>query len=61
MLKRTKKFVLQIKRSLAMKLAGNTTVLSNSLYISRTVSHFCETESEIWAGFGPIGNSTENV
>ena len=32
----------------------------NSLFISRAVSYFCETEFGILAGFGPAG-STENV
>ena len=35
MLKRTKKFVLQIKRSLAMKLAGNTVLSKFIIYKSR--------------------------
>ena len=34
--------------------------LPNALYISRMLSHFCRTEIDICAGFGPIGH-TENV
>ena len=31
-----------------------------SLYISPGVSNFYETEIEIWAGFGPVGNAEKN-
>ena len=30
---------------------------AKSLYISSTVSNFYRTEIEIWAGFGPVGNT----
>ena len=30
---------------------------SKSLYRSRGESHFYGTEYEIWAGFGPVGNT----
>ena len=33
---------------------------TKSLYISRAVSNFYETEIEIWAGFGPVGNNEKN-
>ena len=29
----------------------------NILHIKPTVSHFYGTEYEIWAGFGPVGNT----
>ena len=30
---------------------------AKSLYISRVASNFYGTEIEIWAGFGPVGNT----
>ena len=33
---------------------------AKSLYRSRTGRHFHGTENEIWAGFGPVGN-TEKI
>ena len=33
------------------------TLQPKSLYISRVVSYFYGTEIQIWAGFGPIGNT----
>jgi hypothetical protein len=30
---------------------------AKSLYISRAVSNFYETEIEIWTDFGPVGNT----
>ena len=30
---------------------------SKSLHRSRAGRHFCGTENEIWAGFGPVGNT----
>ena len=38
----------------------NTILKPKSLYISRTVSNFYGAEIEIWAGFGPVGN-TEKI
>ena len=32
-------------------------IQAKSLYISRAVSNFYGTEIEIWAGFGPVGNT----
>ena len=32
-----------------------------SLYISRAVSDFYETEIEIWAGFCPVGNTEKKL
>ena len=34
--------------------------LPKSLYISHVVSNFYWTEIEIWAGFGPVGNTEKN-
>jgi hypothetical protein len=31
------------------------------LYISCVVSNFYETEIEIWAGFGPVGNTEKKL
>ena len=33
---------------------------AKSLYRSRTGRHFYGTENEIWAGFGPDGNTKKN-
>ena len=34
---------------------------SKSLYTSYRVSNFYTTEIQIWAGFGPVGNTEEKV
>ena len=34
---------------------------SKSLYISPAVSNFYGTGIEIWAGFGPVGNTEKNL
>jgi hypothetical protein len=34
-------------------------VWTKSLYRSRAGRHFYGTENEIWAGFGPVGNTEE--
>ena len=39
----------------SMSLLGNSS--SKSLYISHAVSNFYGTGIEIWAGFGPVGNT----
>ena len=36
-------------------------LLPKSLYISHAVSNFYGTEIEIWAGFGPIGNTEKTI
>ena len=34
---------------------------SKSLYISRAASNFYRTGIEIWAGFGPVGNTEKTI
>ena len=34
---------------------------TKSLYRSRAGSHFCGTEYEIWADFGPVGNTEKKI
>ena len=36
-------------------------VLPKSIYISCAVSNFYGTEIEIWAGFGPVGNTEKRI
>ena len=36
-------------------------IVSKSLYISLAVSNFYETEIEIWAGFGSVGNTEKKI
>ena len=36
-------------------------LLPKSLYRSRTGRHFYGTENEIWAGFGPVGNTEKTI
>ena len=36
-------------------------IQANSLYRSRAGSHFYGTEYQIWAGFGPVGNTEKKI
>ena len=36
-------------------------IQAKSLYISRAESNFHGTEIEIWAGFGPVGNTEKKI
>ena len=42
-------------------IANSVVMQAKSLYISRAVSNFYGTEIEIWAGFGPVGNTEKKI